>query len=87
MNTFNELLASIPRETAIKMRGVKKCPVAVKAALLRGCQEQGAYIQFSRDIAIDGLRGALMCAQSYEEQGMYAEGTCLDALKKALKVK
>ena len=85
--SFNDLLKSLTREQAMKMRGTKKCPIAVKAAILRGCQDQGAYVQFQQDVGIDGLRGALMCAHSYEEQGMYEDGTCLNALKAALKMK
>ena len=53
----------------------------MKAELLKGCKDQGAYIQFHEDLRF-GLWGALLSAESYEKDGMYAEGTihnCLDA--------
>lgn len=52
--------------------------------LVNGCIDQGAYIQFGRDLVLYNLWEALLYAQSYEKQGMYAEGTVqkvLDALK------
>lgn len=45
-----------------------------------GCIDQGAYIQFGRDLQLYNLWEALLYAKGYEEQGMYVEGTIQSAL-------
>lgn len=54
--------------------------------MVPGNTDQGAYIQFGRDLATYNLLEALMYAQNYEDKGMYAEGTVAKATAAALKV-
>jgi hypothetical protein len=53
--------------------------------LVKGCLEQGAYIQFGRDMAVYNLWEALLFAQGYEEDGMYKTGSAQAALDAVLK--
>lgn len=73
------ITTSTPAHIIAKLRKEKKLPVCMKAELLKGCKAQGAYIQFHEDLRF-GLWGALLSAESYEQQGMYAEGTVHNAM-------
>lgn len=68
-----------------KVRGVAgPLQDTARNILVTGCFDQGAYIQFGRDLVLYNLWEALLYAKSYEEQGMYALGTAqraLDAVK------
>lgn len=80
------IATSTPNHIIIKLRKVKKLPACMKATLLKGCRDQGAYIQFHEDLRF-GLWGALLSAESYEKDGMYAEGTVHDAMDAYFKTK
>jgi len=62
-----------------KLRSIKGVagPVqdVARNTLVCGCQDQGAYIQFGRDLQIYNLYEALLYAESYESSGCYAEGS------------
>jgi hypothetical protein len=53
-------------------------------ALVCGCIDQGAYIQFAKDVTLYGLYEALLYAQNYEERGCYAKGTTTKATNACL---
>ena len=74
-----DIATTTPEHVKTAMRKMKKVPVCIKATLLKGCKDQGAYIQFNEDVRF-GLWGALLSAESYEKDGMYAEGTVHDAM-------
>jgi hypothetical protein len=43
--------------------------------LVKGCIEQGAYIQFGEDMQVYNLYEALLYAEGYELRGMYRAGS------------
>jgi hypothetical protein len=74
------ITASTPNHIKVKMRKVKTVPACIKATILKGCVNQGAYIQFVQDVGMYGLWEALLYAESYEANGDYAQGTVHDAM-------
>lgn len=74
-----DIAITTPNHVKVAMRKMKKVPACIKATLLKGCKDQGAYIQFHEDLRF-GLWGALLSAESYEKDGMYAEGTIHNAM-------
>jgi len=81
-------LDNVSTEQKAKLRQVrdfnKKGMDQVRWALQNGLIEQGAYIQFSSDLALYGLWEALLMAANYERDGYYRRGTAAEALEKAL---
>jgi hypothetical protein len=75
-----DIRASTPNHIKIKMRKTKTLPACIKAALLKGCKSQGAYIQFHTDLATFGLWEAMLFVEDYEKSGDYAEGTAHNAM-------
>lgn len=82
-----KITISTPNHVKAKMRKVKKVPACIKAELLKGCINQGAYIQFNQDVGMYGLWEALLYAESYEDTGHYELGTVHDALDAYFKTK
>jgi len=78
---------STPNHIKAKMRKVKTVPACIKAELLKGCIQQGAYIQFNQDVGLYGLWEALLYAEGYEDQGHYELGTVHDAMDAYFKTK
>jgi len=69
-----------------KLRKMKTLPGTVKAALLKGCQNQMVYVQFHQDLATYGLWESLLYVEGYEQEtGGYAVGTAQAALDAYLK--
>ena len=82
-----QITASTPNHIKVKMRKVKTIPACIKATMLKGCINQGAYMQFHQDVGMYGLWEALLYAESYEANGDYALGTTHDALDAYFKTK
>jgi hypothetical protein len=78
---------STPNHIKTKMRAMKTIPIGIKAELLKGCINQGAYIQFNQDVGLYGLWEALLYAEGYENQGDYELGTVHNAMDAFFKTK
>lgn len=74
------IIISTPNHVKAKMRKMKTIPACIKAGLLKGCINQGAYIQFNQDVGLYGLWEAMLYAEGYENQGDYELGTVHDAM-------
>lgn len=83
--TNKELIMSIEQTTQepIKelLRTMKVVPSSMKAAILKGCKDQMAYVQFGKDLSLYNLWEALLYVQSYETDGYYTKGTAHNALE------
>lgn len=82
-----QITASTPNHVKAKMRKVKTIPACIKATLLKGCVNQGAYMQFHQDVGVYNLWEALLYAESYEANGDYANGTVHEAMDAYFKTK
>jgi hypothetical protein len=82
-----DIRISTPDTIKAKMRKVKTIPACIKATLLKGCINQGAYMQFHQDVGMYGLWEAMLYAQGYEGNGDYTEGTVHDAMDAYFKTK
>lgn len=71
---------STPKHIQDKMRKIKKIPACIKDEMLKGCKNQGAYMQFHQDVTVYGLWEALLYAEGYEGKGDYTSGTVHAAL-------
>lgn len=69
-----------------KIRGVAG-PVQdiARYAIINGCLNQGAHIQFGRDLSTYNLWEALLYVDGYEQNGFYKKGTAQTALDSVLK--
>lgn len=73
------------KKTLRKFKGViGAAQDAARNTLVTGCNDQGAYIQFGRDMSTYNLAEALMYAESYERDGYYAAGTVDKAIAAAV---
>jgi hypothetical protein len=82
------ITTSTPNHIKVKMRKVKTIPACIKAELLKGCINQGAYMQFHQDVRMYGLWEALLYAEGYEcPNGDFKEGTVHNAMDAYFKTK
>ncbi len=81
------LFADVTDEVKNALRKTKSGPICdvARNTLVKGCIQQGAYIQFGSDFKVYGLWGALMSADSYEKDGYYAPGSVAKTLEAVVK--
>lgn len=81
LNVSNEHKTQLRKIRTIAHKSVE----AARNTLVTGCIEQGAYMQFGRDVTVYGLWEALLYASNYEGDGAYEVGTAQKALDAAVK--
>lgn len=75
------MLTEEQKKVLRKVKGVAgNLQDVARNVLVQGCIDQGAYIQFGQDMRLYNLCEALLYAESYEKQGMYAPGTTQKAI-------
>lgn len=74
------LRESTPEAVKSKLRKTKSIPPAVKAAVYAGCLQQGAAMQFNRDVMVYNLWEALLYVEGYEDDGYFTHGTAAKAI-------
>ncbi len=76
------IAVTTPNHIKAKMRKMKTVPACIKAELLKGCRNQGAYMQFHQDVKTYNLWEALLFVQSFEQETwkFFAEGTAHNAM-------
>lgn len=87
MSTFRERNLLFRDQLCRIKRADDPSAEAARHVLVSGCTNQGAYIQFGRDLVLYGLWEALLYAESYEQKGWYSPGTVQGAIDASIKPK